>query len=68
MSKINGVFLGWGRGFVLCISFACNIQWSIFFLLFELAVEGKSQLQKRLVLKSNILLFQSVLAFVKAVK
>lgn len=39
-----------------------------FFLFFEVAVEGKAQLQKRLVLKSNVLWFQSVLVFVKAVK
>lgn len=39
-----------------------------FFLFFEVAVEGKAQLQKRLVLKSNVLLFQGILAFVKAVK
>lgn len=39
-----------------------------FFLFFEVGVEGKAQLQKRLVLKSNVLWFQCVLVFVKAVK
>lgn len=58
-----------GGGSLFCVIFFC-LKYSVvnFFIVFEVTVEGEAQLQKRLMLKSNVLLFQSVLALVKALK
>lgn len=58
-----------GGGVLSCVFLLPKIfSGQFFFCFFEVAVEGEAQLQNRLVLKSNVLLFQSVLAFVKAIK